>query len=239
VIQTLGFKAPIEIVNDAILGLLAGSTEGWGLALVSGTGCNCRGWDRERKNEGRVTGGGGDMGEGAGASELVAGAQKALAHEYTGRGPATELTPALVQYAGARDLPDLLEGLMQGKYHLDAAAAPVIFKVALKGDAKARELIEWAGSELGELAKAVIRQLSFQTLSFDVVLVGSMFDGGEILIDPLRRSVQSFAPGARLIQLTAPPVVGAVLLGMEQAGKVLPVSLRQKFLTAAAKLKSR
>ena len=34
----LSLHAPIEIVNDAILGLLAGSENGWGIAAVSGTG---------------------------------------------------------------------------------------------------------------------------------------------------------------------------------------------------------
>jgi hypothetical protein len=42
---------------------------------------------------------------------------------------------------------------------------------------------QWAGSELGELAKPVIRQLTFQSLKFDVVLVGSMFEGGQLLIN--------------------------------------------------------
>ncbi len=45
-IGTLGLTAPVAAVNDTILGLLAGTTEGWGLAIVSGTGCNCWGWDR-------------------------------------------------------------------------------------------------------------------------------------------------------------------------------------------------
>lgn len=37
-LSSLGIKAPIELVNDAILGLLAGSEAGWGIAVVSGTG---------------------------------------------------------------------------------------------------------------------------------------------------------------------------------------------------------
>ena len=45
-ISVLGIEAPVEVVNDTILGLLAGSAEGWGIALVSGTGCNGRGRDR-------------------------------------------------------------------------------------------------------------------------------------------------------------------------------------------------
>ncbi len=66
VIDRLGLKAPYKFVNDAVPGLVAGAEEGWGVVVVSGTGSNCRGWDREHKREGRVTGHGTLMGEGAG-----------------------------------------------------------------------------------------------------------------------------------------------------------------------------
>ncbi|HLF00951.1 MAG TPA: BadF/BadG/BcrA/BcrD ATPase family protein, partial [Anaerolineales bacterium] len=54
-VAPLGLKCPVEFANDASVGLLAGATEGWGVAVVSGTSCNCRGRDR-RGREGRVTG---------------------------------------------------------------------------------------------------------------------------------------------------------------------------------------
>jgi len=217
-IATLGLNAPVEAVNDALIGLLAGSAEGWGVAVVSGTGCNCWGWDRTRQRIGQVTGSGSAMGEGAGASELVAKAVQTVAHAWTQRGPPTQLTAALVKHTGARNAGDLLEGLCTARIWLDASAAPLVFKVAAAGDAVARNVIEWAGQELGELANAVIRQLEFQVLEFDVVLVGSMYDGGPALIEPMRATVQALAPKARLVRLTVPPVVGAVLLAMQQAG---------------------
>ncbi|MBM3126944.1 MAG: ATPase, partial [Chloroflexi bacterium] len=62
-IQRLGLNAPFKFVNDAVLGIVAGTEEGWGIAIVSGTGCNCRGLDREHAREGRVTGHGLLLGE--------------------------------------------------------------------------------------------------------------------------------------------------------------------------------
>jgi hypothetical protein len=53
-------------------------------------------------------------------------------------------------------------------------------------------------------------------------MIGSMFDGGPVLIDAMRRKVHALAPGARFLRLACPPVVGAALLAMEQAG--LPAS---------------
>jgi N-acetylglucosamine kinase-like BadF-type ATPase len=104
------------------------------------------------------------------------------------------------------------------RYRLSAAAAPLVFQVAAEGDAVARETIRWAGRELGKLANGIIRQLGFETLDFEVVLAGSMYNGGPMLIDALRETIHDVAPGARLVRLTAPPVVGGVLLGMEQVG---------------------
>lgn len=233
-IESTGLRAPIEAVNDALIGLVAGATDGWGIAVVSGTGCNCWGWDRDRR-QGQVTGGGWQMGEYAGSSELAARAVQLVAYEWTRRGPATQLTPALIKYAGATDVVDLLHGLAWGRFDINAAAAPLIFEVAAQGDAVAIDLIQWAGRELGELAKAVIRQLSFEALEFDVVLLGSMFNGGVRLIDPMRDSIAALAPGARLVRLQTLPVVGAVLLGMEQAQWPITPEIRAQLQRTAVK----
>jgi N-acetylglucosamine kinase-like BadF-type ATPase len=226
-IASLGLSCPVEAVNDAILGLLAGSAEGWGIAVVSGSGCNCRGWDREHRREGQVTGHGLRMGEAAGASELVSKAVQAVAHEWSRRGPATQLSAAFMELTNSSDLGELLEGLIDGTKRLDASAAPVVFRVAESGDPVAAGLIQWAGRELGELANCVIRQLGFESLEFDVVQVGGMFSGGPRLVEPMRETILRIAPGARLVRLSSPPVTGAVLLGMEAAGAQISAGVRR------------
>jgi len=215
VIDRLGLDAPYKFVNDSVPGLIAGSEEGWGVVVVSGTGSNCRGWDREHKREGRVTGHGVLMGEGAGASELMHRCMQVVGYSWTKRLPKTTLADALVDYVGARDLEDLMRGYTTYEYHIGADAARIVFRVAEEGDEAARNLICWAGMELGEMANAVIRQLAFENLAFDVVMTGSMFEGGIMLIEPMRETIHELAPKARLVRLHLPPVVGAVLLGME------------------------
>jgi N-acetylglucosamine kinase-like BadF-type ATPase len=232
----LGLRAPIQIVNDAILPLVAGSAEAWGVAVVAGTGCNCRGWNRERTREGRVTGFGTNMGEGAGSSELMFRAVQAVGREWTRRGPATALSSAFIGYTGASGLDDLIEGITTRRYKLDAAAAPLVFKTARAGDAIAQELVRWAGSELGELANAVARQLQFDGLAYDVVLAGSMFHNGESLLGPVRETVLAFAPAAHLTMLSAPPVVGGVLLGMEAAGLPVTPDIRRRLSETSAQM---
>ena len=227
VIDKLDLKVPYKFVNDAVPGLVAGSEEGWGVVVVSGTGSNCRGWDREHKREGRVTGHGVLMGEGAGGTELLHRGMQLVGYAWSKRGPATALADALVKHVGAKDLEDLMRGYTTYEYFVGAEAAPIVFRVAQEGDAVARELIHWGGCELGELANAIIRQLEFENLTFDVVMTGSMFEGGPMLIDPMRETIHKLAPKARLVRLKVPPVIGAVILGMEAAHVTATTSVRK------------
>ncbi|MFZ0547129.1 MAG: BadF/BadG/BcrA/BcrD ATPase family protein [Candidatus Promineifilaceae bacterium] len=231
ILNQLGLDCPMGLVNDGVPPLLAGATDGWGVALVSGTGCNCRGWDKNRQREGRVTGYGYRMGEFAGGSELVWRAMYEVANEWTKRGQPTAISTAFIKFAGAKNLADLIEGYTEGYYSVNAKAAPLIFEAAESGDAVAQKLIRWTGVELGEMAKAVIRQLEFEAETFDVVLSGSLFKGGRILIDPLWETISQLAPNSRLVHLAAPPVIGSVILAMEQVGRFGTAEVRQSLNT--------
>jgi N-acetylglucosamine kinase-like BadF-type ATPase len=221
------------LVNDAFLGLAAGTGGGWGVVVTAGTSCNCYG--RSTRGEiGRVVGSS-RFGEYAGAGELVWWAVQAVARAWSQRGPDTHLAGALVAAAGAVDVADLLAGLMRGRYVLAAADAPLIFDTAAAGDAVALELVRRAGRELGDLALGVIRQLDLAAASFDIVLSGRFFDGSPLVAGALAGTVHAVAPGARLVRLASPPVVGGVLLAMERAG-IDPAAVRQGLIASTAAL---
>jgi N-acetylglucosamine kinase-like BadF-type ATPase len=233
-IGAIGLSCPVEAVNDTIIGLIAGAEEGWGVSLVAGTSNNCRGWDRNHR-EGRVLGNGVFFGENGGSYELILRAMQDVAKAWTRRGPATVLTGKFCDLVGASDAADLLEGLSQERYAIDADAAPLVFDAACAGDAVAREVIRWSAQELGDLAVGVIRQLRLEAEAFDVVLVGSLYNGGDLFLSPLGETIRAVAPGARLVRLTAPPVVGAVLLGM-QAASLDPRPARQTLIASTIEL---
>jgi N-acetylglucosamine kinase-like BadF-type ATPase len=238
VLATLNLGGALELVNDTELGLLVGSPRGWGVAVVSGTGCNCRGWDATRTRFGRVTGGGLNCGEFAGASELVFMASHAIAYHWTGRGPATALSAALVKKYGARDLGDLLQSFITNEMELSPEDARIVFQVAAAGDAVAIDLIRWAGRELGAMANTVIKQLDFQQVDFDLVMIGSMFDGGALLTDAMKATVLAFAPKANFIWAAEPPVIGAVLLAMQHAGLEVTAQIRANMIRTLAPIRN-
>src|SRR5258706_5321989 len=174
------------------------------------------------------------MGEGAGGTELMHRSMQLVGYAWSKRGPMTKLVDALVEYVGTKDLDDLIRGYTTNEYQIGAEAAPIVFRVAYEGDQVARELIHWAGCELGEMANAVIRQLEFENLAFDVVMTGSMFEGGAMLIEPMRETIHSLAPQARLVRLKTPPVLGAVMLGMEAGGLVVTPAIRANMTNTVA-----
>lgn len=234
VIASTGLDCPMEIVNDAVIGLIAGTSEGWGIAVVGGTGCNCRGRDRVGR-EGRVTGEGGRFGEWGGGIDLVAKAIQAVSYEWSRRGPHTELSATFLHLTGAQHLDDLIEGIDLGRYRPTADWAKEVFRIAYDGDEVARSLIQWAGHELGELACAVIRQLDLQQDELEVVQIGGLFAGGPLYTDAVHETVLKEAPRARFITLTVPPVVGAVLLGARASG-LEPNSLREELIRSTERL---
>jgi N-acetylglucosamine kinase-like BadF-type ATPase len=216
-IQALGIKAPYRFVNDVVIGLIAGSTEGWGVAVDAGTGNNVRGRD-ENGREGRITGNGLWFGEFGGAGELVWRAMVMTTYSWSQRGPKTRLTQMFMEYAEAEDENQLIELLAMRQINPSPALAKEIFKLAAQGDSVASEVVNWNADQLGLNVNAVIRQLHFEDRTFEIVLIGSIFNAGEAYIAPLRETIHEFAPKAKLIKLSVPPVIGAILLAAEAIG---------------------
>jgi N-acetylglucosamine kinase-like BadF-type ATPase len=218
-IRPIGLECPLEIVNDATLGILAGTSEGWGISVVAGTGCNARGWSRDHKRQGRAVGGGSRWsGEYAGGFDIVARAMQAVTFEWLKRGPRTSLTRVFLEHFNAKDLDDLVEGVYLRRYVLDSPMVLKVFEIARQGDLQALAVMRWAGKELGEIGVGVINQLEIQNEQFEVVLIGSLHGCSSILDETLRNMILETAPLARFVRLNVPPVVGGVLLGMEAAG---------------------
>ncbi len=213
-IAALGLGCPVKIANDTIIGLKAGAPQGWGVALVAGTGTNCYGLDANGR-EAHITGAGMLFGEFGGGIDIAWKTLHCIGYAWTRRGPQTRLTDALVHHLGAKHPADLLEGLALGRYRVGAEIAPLVFDVARAGDRAARDVITWLARELAFSALGVIRQLALDTAAFDLVLIGGIFNGGELLLHPLEREIRKAAPGVRFTRLTAPPAIGGVLLAME------------------------
>lgn len=214
-IASLGLSCPVEVVNDGANGLFAGATGGIGVNVTSGSSNNCRGRNKYGK-EGRIVGNGASFGEYGGAIEIVQRGLQFVNYAWINRIPPTVLTKTYMNALGAKDEMDLMEGLSTEQYHLFPFLALDVINAAKAGDSAARDILHWSGQELGWLAVSVARQIEMENDEVEIIQSGSVFEAGEIITDPMRDVVMKHLPKAKIIRLDGPPVVGAVILGMEQ-----------------------
>lgn len=216
-IAGLGLSCPLDVFNDGWNGLFAGTSHGVGVNVTAGSGINGRGRNASGK-EGRVVGNGIMFGEFGGAIEIVHRALQMVNYAWIKRLEPTALTKIFLEATGATDEENLMEGLSDNRYHLFPYLAIQIVTAARAGDQAALEVMRWSGEELGWIAVSVARQIEMEYEEVEIVQSGSVFEAGEMITEPMKKIVLQHCPKAKLVRLDGPPVVGAVLEGMTQAG---------------------
>jgi N-acetylglucosamine kinase-like BadF-type ATPase len=231
--DALGLTGHASIVNDGFVALRAGTDDRFGVVVVAGTGSVVAG--RNPSGEVfRTLGMGPTFGDWGSASEISAAAVTAVADAYLGRGPQTALSRLLCEKTGVESVVDFLEGTGRGRID-DTTFSPLVAQAADAGDECAKSILTSSGDRLGTTASHVVRMLGMQDDAFDVVLAGGIFRSRSAdLMTAIEGAIRSTAPHARLVPLDMPPVVGCVLLAMEEAGSGTPPGLREALGSDAA-----
>ncbi|WP_217207249.1 BadF/BadG/BcrA/BcrD ATPase family protein [Streptomyces sp. AC550_RSS872] len=207
----------VEVRNDTFAILRAGVTEPRGVAVVCGAGINCVGMRPDGRTArfpalGRISG---DWGGGWGLAE------EALWHAARaedGRGVPTALAHTLPAHFGLPTMYALIEALHLG--HIAPARrhelTPVLFATAASGDPVARGLVDRLADEVVTMATVALTRLDLLTEEAPVLLGGSVLAARHPqLIDGIRELLTSRAPKAVPDVVTASPVLGAALLGLD------------------------
>ena len=234
IVQRLEVPGPHALVNDAYVALRAGSDEGHGLAVISGTGVTVAGRN-QRGYQFRTFGLGAEWGDFGSASEIVALATRAIGYAHLGRGPATLLTERFVEAYQAHDALDLIERITRGQAKPpNGRFAPLVFATAAEGDPVARAALAEAGQELGRNVVAVARRLEMLAEPFDMVLAGGIFRNACMIFhDALVDLVRESAPAVRPTLFQAAPAIGGALLAMDAAGEMSGAAVRRQLLADA------
>lgn len=208
----------VEVRNDTFAILRAGVTEPRGVAVVCGAGINCVGMRPDGRTArfpalGRISG---DWGGGWGLSE------EALWHASRaedGRGADTDLARVLPAHFGLSSMYALVEAL-----HLEDIAparrhelTPVLFATAAAGDPVARSLVDRLAEEVVAMATVALTRLDLLDEETPVLLGGSVLAARHPQLDDgIRELLADRAPKAVARVVTAPPVLGAALLGLDR-----------------------
>lgn len=213
VIHSLQLGCEFVIDNDVIPTLWAGSSQGWGIAVSAGTGNNVRGRTLDGKT-GRISGNSIRNGEYGGAGEMVFLAQQKISQIWTRREETSILVGKFVEFSEAKNIQDLVEGLVRGRYQLDAELAPIILESSQAGDPVALEIVWFSAHELVKSVQAVANQLDLLDSSFELVMSGSLFTKSGYYRDIFKEIVQHHLPKTNPILLEIPPVAGAAMMSM-------------------------
>ncbi|MEU6814972.1 BadF/BadG/BcrA/BcrD ATPase family protein [Streptomyces sp. NPDC046860] len=209
--------ASVAVRNDTFAVLRAGVAEPRGVAVVCGAGINCAGMRPDGRTArfpalGRLSG---DWGGGWGLAE------EALWHAARaedGRGAPTELARTLPAHFGLPTTAALIESLHLGRLAPDRRheLTPVLFATAAAGDPVARSLVDRLAEEVTLMATVALTRLDLLTEPTPVLLGGSVLAAGHPRLDQgIRTRLAARAPLAEPRSVTAPPVLGAALLGLD------------------------
>ena len=218
----LGLPCPVWMENDTYLILRAGSPDGVGVGVVSGTGANCAGENAAGRKH-RVAGLGPEFGDLGGGSDIGVRALQIAFRSLDGRGPETSLVERIVARFRLERLDDIVDYTMADSHASwsTTLVTPLVFDAAEDGDEPALGLLTWAGRELGNAARAVARPLFARDDVFPVVLGGSVLQKGSVdrMRDALIEDVRTEFPNAQAVRLEARPVEGAVRAALAMTEK--------------------
>ncbi|MEV6290112.1 BadF/BadG/BcrA/BcrD ATPase family protein [Streptomyces sp. NPDC051896] len=219
-LQARGWGAAVEVRNDTFAILRAGVAEPHGVAVVCGAGINCVGMRPDGRTArfpaiGRISG---DWGGGWGLAEE---ALWFAARAEDGRGEPTALARTLPGHFGLPTMYALIEAL-----HLEHVGhdrrhelTPVLFTTAAEGDAVARSIVARLAEEVTVMATVALTRLDLLDEETPVLLGGSVLTAGHALLDDgIRELLAARAPKADVHVVTASPVLGAALLGLDRLG---------------------
>jgi N-acetylglucosamine kinase-like BadF-type ATPase len=212
-----GFLPGVEvrIVNDAELVLAAGTPEGWGLALICGTGSIAVGRAPDGQTA-RAGGWGPILGDEGSGYALGRAALQAVMRAHDGRGPQTALTAGVLS-VWALPAPDALVRRVyrEGIGPVDVAAlAPLVDEAAAEDDEVALAIARAAGSELALTMRAVARRLSLPDPA-PCALAGGVVVEGTVVRAAVLKAAASLGLTLEPVSLVAEPALGAIRLAQE------------------------
>lgn len=155
-----GLAARVLVVLDCDLVLAAGTPEGWGLALIAGTGSIAWGRDAQGRTA-RAGGWGYLLGDEGSGYALGLEALRAIARAADGAGPTTALEAAILARWGLAAPQDFIPRVYRTPFPRPEIAelAPLVEEVAARGDPVAVRLVSEAGAALARILDAVARRL--------------------------------------------------------------------------------
>jgi N-acetylmuramic acid 6-phosphate etherase len=205
-------STPVRIGNDAQIVLLAGVREGWGLAVISGTGSIVYAQDLFGRTA-RAGGWGYLLGdEGSGYAVGLAGL-KAITRAWDGLAPSTALAERLLDHLRISSPAELIEYLYRrGTSRAEIAAlARIVDICAREGDPAAGHIFDREAADLAAFALAAAKQLDLPP-AVPCAAAGGLLINSSVLRDLFAQHAKQLGLILDPVTVVDEPARGAVKL---------------------------
>lgn len=210
-----GVARQLWFKHDAEPVLAEGTPDGWGIALIVGTGSAAIGCGPDHQR--RVVGGWGyHYGDEGSAYWIGRRALESISRAADGRIPATGLTPAILDRLKVDD-PRAALGALEKLGNVRGAIASLadaVESVARNGDVTAARIVDQAAEELATMVAALAEQLSLGQ-EFPLALAGGVICGSELLRNRLQAALNARSLAPNPIKLVPHPVAGCLRIARQ------------------------
>jgi N-acetylglucosamine kinase-like BadF-type ATPase len=213
----------LTVANDATLLFAAGTPDGWGLAIIAGTGSLAVPLDREGRDA-RAGGWGYLLGDEGSAFRIGLLGLRAACRAADDIGERTALLPELLKELGSNDPREFIPAVYRGKWDKAAIAAlaPLVLALAASGDATASSIVAQEAHDLARTAAGAVAAGGLAPNGIAVALTGGLIVESEIYRDRFLRELRACGVVPGSVGLVDDPVVGAVVLARKLLGACAP-----------------
>jgi N-acetylglucosamine kinase-like BadF-type ATPase len=216
ILERLGAARENIVTHDALIALVAGASERYGVVLIVGTGAAAFGVDRGGR-EARAGGWGPLLGDEGSAYWMGLRALRAVMRAYDGRAAKTLLERPILSRLGIGEVEAMVHRVYRELAREEIAAlAPLVQQAADLGDGEAQSIIDEAVREFVRAVESVIGRLDLAGKSFPLVLSGGLWKAVPVLTQDFEKIIRKVAPWAEVRELTVEPARGAVALALER-----------------------
>jgi N-acetylglucosamine kinase len=215
-------RGNFTVDNDARIALTGAIGFGAGVVVIAGTGSVAFGRS-DSGEEARAGGWGPTLGDEGSAYGIARAGLSAVLRAFDGRGPATMMIDILSHNyeLAASEIPRFVYATTT---HADDIArySKLVIEAAEAGDKVASSILQDAGRELGACVVAVAERLKIADREIPVAHVGGAFNAGELLVGPMKQTVTSRVPHAKIGPPLRKPVEGAAMMAIRAAAAPRP-----------------
>lgn len=206
----------VKVANDATLLLAAGTPEGWGLAVIAGTGSIA--FVRAPAGEiGRCGGWGSILGDEGSAYQVALQGLRAACRAHDRVGPPTTLVELFVKKMNLHTPPDMISAVYRGPWDRTAIAgmAPLVLDAAAAGDQVALGIVQREAGELARTAAGAVKNNGLNPNGIPLALAGGLLLNSALFRNHFQKALTAAGVTPGRIQCVDDPTVGAVTIARQ------------------------